>query len=96
MSETTYVGDGTITTDLDGERGGRRAYSYIIRANGWEYIGNDLELGPTEEQSPVEVLADFLRASSEQSDLEHVFPEHVRAWAAENYDDLSILAADKN
>lgn len=82
----------------------RPIYSYVIRANGWEYVGNDLRGDKNKKPniaSGMKSLLAFLNECAESRDVEshafNLFPEHVRDWAvqkeaqiAEKYAELLV------
>lgn len=104
------IGNGTVSVEYEGlspnEYGGyRRRYRYVITANGWQYVGNDIESGVSasvDEPGMLGTLLSFLAAcvesrqyrdrngyGGENSDL---FPDHVAEWAETYSDEISLAA----
>lgn len=89
------VGDATISIDFDGQtRDGRTRYRWFIDLDsGVDATGNDLcsGVGGGSIQEGMASLLSFLSACVDDADL---FPPDVAAWAAQNSDELSLLAIE--
>ena len=101
------VGGATISIDYSRERSGRQAYRwYIDLPDGSEHTGDDLSsgVGGGSLQSGLESLLSFLSACGESVNYRDrtgrdgenadLFPAPVAEWAAQNSDELSMLAIE--
>jgi hypothetical protein len=104
MIEIT-IGNAVITVDHDGavrdECGWiHQRYAYTITADGWQYVGNDIESGASasvDETDALAALLSFLSACAESrqyaggtGENAALFPAHVGEWAEVNADDINL------
>ncbi len=101
------VGNGTVSVEYDGQYwdtetglgAWRRQYRYVITANGWQYVGNDIRSGvgaEIDEPGMLGTLLGFMGACAESRqypDGEHsdLFPDHVGQWCVDYSDDIGMV-----
>ena len=103
------VNDGTISIEYSGISSDKRTiYKYYIDIPEGEFEGNDLKsgVGGGNLQSGMESLLSFLNAAAEsynyrmrkgengRGENEDLFDEKVTEWAANNSDEIGILACE--
>lgn len=84
------------------DRAYRQRYAYVIAADGWEYVGDDIRSGcgaDVDLKDAAQTLLSFLGAcaesrqfGTEQSENWGLFPDHVANWAVKESDEISLLA----
>jgi hypothetical protein len=103
------IGEGTISIEYAGEKDGRHAYRWFIdngNVRGQDFQGDDLCSGIDggSLQEGLASLLGFLGAFAEaityqdlaeqKSDLADLFPAGLAEWAADNADEIGMLAFD--
>lgn len=107
------VGNGTVSVEYDGQSwdpetglgAWRRQYRYVITANGWQYVGNDIQSGvgaEIDEPGMLGTLLSFMGACAESRQYRDrngyggenvdLFPDYVGEWCEDYSDELGMLA----